>query len=274
MFSGKTIYNPVGKAGEYARWACNLYLGCSNDCDYCYCKQGVLATVAGGKVAMLKKCFKDETDAFEKFTSELQKTAPQIRKEGGLFFSFTSDPCLPETIDLTMLCVNLAAGMDVPCQILTKCAWWLDDESVMGALRVIKDYVAIGFTLTGMDELERGSTVSSNAERVKAMKVLHDMGIKTFASFEPVVDIAKAATVFSKTEGICDFYKFGLLSGKRDYDRNQLKQLIEFVNLICEENKTPVYWKKSFYGLYGERIQGGMCVDADYDIFKSSRRDY
>ena len=35
-FNGKAIYNPKGKAGEYAPWACNFYTGCSNDCEYCY----------------------------------------------------------------------------------------------------------------------------------------------------------------------------------------------------------------------------------------------
>ena len=115
---GKAIYKPVGKAQEYSRWACNFFLGCSNDCDYCYCKKGVLGTVAGGNKPMLKKCFKDINDAFSTFMEELQKNADDIRKEGGLFFSFTSDPCLPETVDLTVMSVMFATGMDIPCHIL------------------------------------------------------------------------------------------------------------------------------------------------------------
>ena len=30
------IYKPKGRAGEYADWAANLYLGCSHHCRYCY----------------------------------------------------------------------------------------------------------------------------------------------------------------------------------------------------------------------------------------------
>ncbi len=30
-FKGKAIYNPVGKAGEYSRWACN-FLGSDLKC--------------------------------------------------------------------------------------------------------------------------------------------------------------------------------------------------------------------------------------------------
>ncbi len=59
-FKGKAIYNPSGKAGEYSYWACNFYVGCSNGCEYCYCKKGILSGVMGQDKPQLKKCFKDE----------------------------------------------------------------------------------------------------------------------------------------------------------------------------------------------------------------------
>lgn len=268
---GKCIYRPVGKAGEYAQWACNLYLGCSNDCDYCYCKQGVLGTVAGAKEAKLKKCFTDTDDAFATFVKEARENETELRKSGGLFFSFTSDPCLPETIDLTLMCVSFATGMGIPCQILTKCAAWMDDENVMGALRLAKQHLAIGFTLTGMDEMERGKTVSSNDQRVLALRKLHEEGFRTFASMEPVVDITKAMEVFAKSEGAVDLYKIGLLSGKKDYDKAELRQMIAFVGAVCEEHNTPVYWKKSLKHLNGGPVGGKMSVEEDFDIFSIKR---
>lgn len=246
---GKCIYKPVGKAGEYAQWACNFFVGCSNDCDYCYCKKGVLGTVAGGKEAKLKKCFSDQTDAFQTFIKEATRHADELRHSDGLFFSFSSDPCLPETIDLTLMCASLAAGMDIRCQLLTKCAWWLKDENIMSALRQIKDHVSIGFTLTGMDEMERGRTVASNDDRLEAMQSLHAEGLRTFASFEPIIDVRKAMDVFTKSKGACDTYKFGLLSGKTDYDKTQLKQFADIVNDTCKETGATVYWKKSFLKL-------------------------
>jgi len=48
----------------------------------------------------LKKCFKNETDAFEIFSKELDKNLGELQKHG-LFFSFTTDPLLPETEMLT-----------------------------------------------------------------------------------------------------------------------------------------------------------------------------
>lgn len=268
---GKAIYKPVGKAEEYARWACNLYLGCSNDCDYCYCKKGVLGTVAGGKEATLKKCFRDEADAFAVFVRELTSNADRIRKEGGLFFSFSSDPMLPGTADLTMQCVMFATGMDVPCQILTKCAAWTADKNIADSLRMVKDKVAVGFTLTGMDEMEKGPTVASNEMRVAVLQGLHAEGFRTFVSMEPVIDPRRAMQIFSTTIGDCDFYKVGLLSGKNDYDIPLLMSFISGINIVCSEQKVPVYWKKSVRRLVYP-IEAPCCVESDYDIFVNNSK--
>lgn len=264
---GKAIYKPIGKAGEYAKWACNYYLGCSNDCDYCYCKQGVLGTVAGGNKPFLKASFKDENDAISSFMKELTEKADTVRKEGGLFFSFTSDPLLPDTIALTMKSVKFATGINVPCHILTKCADWALDKEVMDTFLAAKDKIAIGFTLTGMDSMERGKTVASNRKRILVLGQLHELGFKTFASIEPVIDIDAAARVISESAGACDMFKIGTLKGKTDYDSTKLKQFALFVDAVCQETGTPVYWKNSFKGVYSQVVDGKMTVGVDYDIF-------
>ena len=46
---GVLIYQPQGVAGEYAKWAINLYHGCSNGCTYCYNRRGVLSHIFGDK---------------------------------------------------------------------------------------------------------------------------------------------------------------------------------------------------------------------------------
>ena len=269
MFSGKAIYQPVGKAGEYAKWACNFYVGCSNDCDYCYCKKGALGTVAGKKKATLKKCFKDVAHAFECFVNEVTRNAGVIRSDGGLFFSFTTDPCLPETMDLTMLAVSFATGMGIPCHILTKCAWWGQDNPVYDTLVSLKTCVSVGFTLTGMDSMETGRTISTNKERLALMKRLHDDGVKTFSSFEPIIDIAAAKEIFLQSLGVCDLYKFGLLSGKKDYDMQQLNALIADVNFLFSEKKIPVYWKRSIEEFIGASIVGSNVVDKNFKLITS-----
>ena len=117
--NGKAIYSPKGKALEYAKYAVNFYVGCSNDCDYCYCKRGVLGHAMGAPKATLKKCFKDKEDAYSTFSRELQAHLKEFR-EHGLFFTFTSDPFLPETIELTIMAVNCCVDFSVPVKLLTK----------------------------------------------------------------------------------------------------------------------------------------------------------
>lgn len=291
MFNGKAIYNPSGKAGEYAQWACNLYVGCSNDCNYCYCKRGVLGTVIREPKARLKACFRDETHAFEVFVKELTKNANAIRKEGGLFFSFTTDPMLPETIDLTMMCVSFATGMGIPCQILTKRSDWTRIKEQQNpnpripttrenfaprllytdTLRSYKDLVAVGFSISGHDELEPNADLNMN--RIEGMKLLHYFGIKTFASFEPVVTFERATEYLHYAEPYCDLFKFGLMSGDANaYDRYDMPtRLEEFVNettAFLSQNEKPVFWKKSITDQLGFVPQGENVVGPDYSLFK------
>ena len=271
MFNGKAIYNPSGKAGEYAKWACNLYVGCSNDCTYCYCKKGALGTVMGKPKATLKSCFKDEKHAMAVFAKELQKKADAIRKDGGLFFSFSTDPCLPETIELTMLCTMLATGFDVPCSILTKCTDWLDDEDVFNSLMMIKRKVAIGFTLTGLDSLESGPTVASNEKRIEALKRVHEAGFKTFVSVEPVIELRRSLAMIMDSVEACDFYKIGLLSGDKNYDWDEMAHFVSDVDAIVAKHNIPVYWKKSVTDFFGSEPFGRTKVDKDYNLFNTQK---
>lgn len=123
-FNGKAIYNPSGKAGEYSYWACNFYTGCSNNCDYCYCKKGIMSHV-WSDTAQLKKAFKDEKDALRIFDKELLENLAELQ-EHGLFFTFTSDPFLSETFDLTRKAISICIDNFVPVKVLTKRADFLD----------------------------------------------------------------------------------------------------------------------------------------------------
>jgi len=183
MFKGKAIYNPSGKAGEYSSWACNFYVGCSNGCEYCYCKKGILANAMGQDKPQLKKCFKNEEHAIEVFVKEMNQNKAELQKHG-LFFSFTTDPLLKETFELTLIAANHCYSNDIPVYFLTKTTWWVND------FYPPKDYAAIGFTLTGHDELEPNA--ATNDSRMAAMRLLHFKGYKTFASIEPIIDFQSA----------------------------------------------------------------------------------
>lgn len=263
-FKGKAIYQPAGKAAEYAEWACNFYVGCSNGCTYCYLKKGRGAKILGGDKPTLKKCFKDEKHALEVFEKELKSNLSELQ-EKGLFFSFTTDPMLKETMDLTIKGAFIATHYGTPVKVLTKRADWVDYflSSFNHGNRWLK-HIAFGFTLTGQDELEPGA--STNAERIEAMKKLHDAGFKTFASIEPVIDFESSYKMIRQTVGFCDLYKIGLESGKK-YDQLDLD---EFICNTIADIEAYIYFKDSLLKAAGiERSElPANCVTKDYNIFK------
>ncbi len=267
--NGKAIYSPAGKAGEYAEYACNFYNGCSNNCDYCYCKRGVLAHSLGGDTPTLKKWIKSDQHAITTLESELIENIEHLRKHG-LFFSFTTDPLLPETGELTFAAVKLCLEYDVPVKILTKRS---DFEDLLGSnvllWPVAKKLVAIGFTLTGHDDLEPGA--STNAERIEAMKKLHEAGFKTWASIEPVIDTDSSFLMICRTIDCCDLFKIGLQSGKK-FNKPELIDFIIAVKSINQDGKyLRLYFKDSILEQAGidRTILPTHCVGRDYDIFKS-----
>lgn len=275
----KAIYQPKGKAGEYAKYACNFYVGCSNDCDYCYCKRGVLAHSMGKPQATLKKCFKDEIDALLTFEKELMKNLEEIRKHG-LFFTFTSDPMLDNTRKLTIQAVDFAIRNDINCKILTKRADFIDSLPQWWFYKEYRGNIAFGFTLTGHDELEYGA--STNEERIDTMRFLYKAGFKTFASIEPIISLKKSAEMIEQTIGYCDLYKIGLMSGKREYTRNEVFRWVsDLYTMIAGYHfakctKSPkIYFKDSVLEYIGETrndcpltsMPNSITVNADYNIF-------
>lgn len=264
MFDGKALYNPKGRAGEYSTWAVNFYNGCSNGCTYCYLRRGVLAHVTGGDAPVLKKCFKDEHDALEIFRRELEANREAVIRDGGLLFSFSTDPCLPETAGSTMAAVSIAAELGVPCKVLTKCTTWI--KSCRPLLEELKDLVAVGFTVTGRDDLE--PSASPTSERIAAMALLHSKGIRIFASVEPVIDAQLSFNLMAGMAPFCDHFKVGLQSG-RHYTQEKLDIIAPLADAFVKEGSGyTVYFKESIRPyVKAETLADSKCVDAGWNIF-------
>jgi DNA repair photolyase len=264
-FNGKAIYNPSGKAGEYSPCACNFYTGCSNNCDYCYLKHGVLRST-WSDAPKLKKKFRDEDHAYAVFQKELLANLEPLRRSG-LFFTFTSDPMLPETRILTTGAATVALRNGVPVMFLTKCAsaeYILNWAALTG---IDRQMVAVGFTLTGRDDKEPGA--STNQDRIIAMARLHAAGFKTWASIEPIIDLGRSYEMIAKTVEFCDHYKVGLQSGKA-YNRKEVGQFLDCIGEL--ERNRPIYLKDSIFKYcYNTREvieqTAGNFVGMDYNIF-------
>ena len=182
IFRGKAIYTPSGKAREYSYWACNFYIGCSNRCSYCYLKREPFHYTMGMNSPRLKSSFRNREHALEVFKMELEKNLTELQANG-IFFSFSTDPMLNRTYELTFRATAIATSRGVPVRILTKSTMHLEH---IDEYNINKTLLAIGMTLTGRDDLEPNA--STNEERIKALIEYHSLGYKTFASIEPVID--------------------------------------------------------------------------------------
>lgn len=274
-FNGKALYNPQGRSGEYARWAINFYNGCTGRCEYCYNKRFSLLSKPD---VTLKSCFTDEADALRVAEREILSHGAEIIRDGGVFLSFVSDPCTEKTAGLTASVIGLCIRQTprIPVILLTKRTdWVLQPDSAAGMMFASLGIdgseaarsVAVGFTLTGHDEMEPGC--SNNADRIRAMQALHERGFRTWASIEPVIDFASSLRMIRECAPFCDHFKIGLRTDKRF--EGTVDEAASFVNAVRQTvnaSGSTVYFKQSLRDLFGGgHIIGLQFVDEKFNFF-------
>jgi DNA repair photolyase len=259
------ISKPKRAAGEYSKYSISFYEGCTEKkCGYCYMQYMSKRFGSYFGVARLKPKLIDEYNAFEVFKKEVNRLLPELQKHG-LFFNFSSDPFLPQSIDMNVKAFYYCEQFDISVKALTKQTWWIDRYLEYGFNTIgIPRNVAVGFTLTGHDELELGA--STNQERIEAMKKLHNAGLKTFASIEPVIDFESSMDVIVDSLTFCDLYKIGLEAGK-SYNIHDLIWFMDDVVRLCKHYK--IYFKDSLLkqaGILRNNLPEN-CVSRNYNIF-------
>lgn len=305
---GVLIYQPQGAAGEYAKWAINLYHGCSNGCTYCYNRRGVLSHVFGDKPELAAPIVKLREKLLNMYMKDRGITAREniypsavfwygifaaqrliltdlakigedkIRKDGGIFFSFTCDP-FDSYLDnnnnnITKWMLHTLVTSQIPVTILTKNVDWLYTEGWDRALThspmIEPEYaenlphcLTIGFTITGNDKLEPGAP--STEKRIEALRKLHDeYKIKTFVSLEPITDLAIALEVIKETSKITNEIRLGVQSPiKKDrYDPNEFFGFVTAVKFLARDLPCRFMVKDSMYK-QAEAFEGtyrDMCI--------------
>ena len=235
--SWTAFYQPKGPAGEYAAqgYGLNLFRGCTGGCIYCYREHGIISKSIGGDTPVLLKKYKDEAAALTRVANDLVNHKNELVAADGVFATFTSDPGQEATFPLFKQAFDLIIEAGVPVKMLTKFTSWVNtpEGQELLAKGASTGLLAVGFTLTGHDELETGA--SPNADRVAAMKSIHSMGIKTFASIEPVIDQQTSLDMVKAAAGCCDMFLVGLESGPNrhvltdDEVSNMSHQMIDVV---------------------------------------------
>lgn len=274
--TGRVIYSPKGKAGEYAENAANFFVGCSNGCTYCYLRKCRGAKVLGGNRPELKKALRKYPYALDIFKNELVAHKAELQKTG-LFFSFTTDPLLPETERLTRQAVGVCQRHGVPVKILSKCAEglnrFIDFAKASEGWNV--SYIALGATLTGCDELEPNA--DPNTMRVNVLSRAKRHGFRTFASVEPIPPgmYDRAIEIIKLSYSFVDLYKIGLQSGGK-YPKREIRLIYDMITELWEgrPEQPRIYWKDSIVnplGIDREELPG-YCVPVNWDLFNNEKK--
>ena len=166
---------------EYGDYTMNHVLGCSHGCKYpCY---AFLQKKRFGQV----KTYEEWCQPFlvSNTLELLDREIPGLKdKIKSVYLCFTTDPFMygyPEIQRMSLAAIRRLNADHIKCCILTK-----------GLLPIeLKDLYhenEYGITLVSLDEEYRKKTepgAASYADRLAALKALHDAGCKTWVSIEP-----------------------------------------------------------------------------------------
>ena len=201
------IYNPKGRAGEYSKWALNVYNGCTNGCVYCY-----VPDIQNKSYTQFKMTGIPRKYLLNNLELDLKNHGSKIDSPVLLCFTCDAYQAIEETELLTRKCLEKFIEYKVPVQILTK-----------GTHLAVRDFDLLSqdernkfaTTLTHTDNtvLERVEPGASTYEsRVAALTKAKEMGIFTWVSLEPVIAAEETLKIIELTHSVVDHFKVGKLN--------------------------------------------------------------
>jgi DNA repair photolyase len=198
------IYEPKGRALEYAPLACNLYRGCKHRCEYCY-GPGVFRISASEwhKQAILK------ADALARLAKAAAKYKGDPRE---ILFSFATDPYQDEdTTQVMQRALNICERNNLQVCALTK----NPEASRPHWPKYQHNGWTLATTIIFLDEQLREKWepgAPTIASRIDAMRDANAAGIATWISIEPVVDPEEAIAVIREIKPYVGKIKVGKLN--------------------------------------------------------------
>jgi len=199
----KVIYEPRGKAGEYAKYAVNLYNGCTHGCRYCY-----VPIFTRQKPVDFHKQVSPRKNILAQLEQDCFEADGKITEN--VLLCFLTDPYPPTGNELTRKALMVFRKHNIPFTILTK-----------GGKRAIRDFDLysardeFASTLTLITEEKRRKwepLAEPFQSRVEALREAKSRGIFTWVSLEPVIDPAETLKIVELTHEFVDLYKVGKLN--------------------------------------------------------------
>ena len=218
------IYVSKGTAGEQAGYVLNVYTSCDHGCKYCYTKQGVFRHLSAQPVVPRTR-FKDVARQLRERRID---SRTRMDQETPILLSLMSDPynrkelSYGHTRDVLTLLLERGARVSVLTKGGRRCLRDLD------LLCAHHDRVAVGATLTFItpsDSRRWEPHAALPRERIDALRILHNNGIQTWASIEPVLDPEQSLRVIEEAAEWVDAFRIGKLNHGDALDRLYDKEL-------------------------------------------------
>lgn len=244
MKNGSLIYQPRGRALEYASLACNLYRGCDHRCLYCF---------APGAMQMKRENFDDPKLRAGNFLAKLEREVailpPSTER---ILLSFMCDPYQHFDVEqqITRKAIQILHRYGHHVQVLTK-----GGSRALRDLDLMTSKDAFATTLTCLDaemsaKWEPGAV--SPEDRISTIRTFHEAGIPTWVSLEPVLSPADALEIIRRTYNIVDLYKVGKLNYHAHSTTINWQQFAQDVQALLQNLGCSYLIKKD---LMGERTQ-------------------
>lgn len=218
------IYQPAGRAREYAEWALNIYRGCDHGCTYCYAPDVLRMERAefyqpkprgGDFFAKLEK----EAAAIGQppAPASLFDTTPPVARGGQVtprqvLFCFTCDPyCrLDEELQHTRQAIEILHRHGLTVNVLTK-----GGPRALRDLDLLTPRDTFGTTLTFLNPLKSlkwEPQAALPADRIETLQAVHAAGIPTWVSLEPVLIAEETLEIIRTCHTFVDLWKVGTLN--------------------------------------------------------------
>jgi len=212
----KAIYEPKGRAKEYAPLACNLYSGCTHACRYCY----VPAVLRSPREQFHDPAnVRPRPGIIEALEKDARRLSSGVEPCGPVLLCFTCDPYPLEDMrpGVTRPAIWALLKHGIPVRILTKAPLRaLDDFRTAGLHSDV--LVEFGVTLAWADDRKRRlwePNAESVADPENALAIAHGRGLRTWVSMEPVLDPPEALRVIDRNAPNVDLWRIGKLNHDR-----------------------------------------------------------
>jgi DNA repair photolyase len=252
------IYAPAGQAGEYAKLATNPYRGCGHQCVYCY---------VPAVIHMPRADFDAGATPKPDFVARLIVEAERYQAHGiteQVLLSFTTDPYNPDDIEhrLTRRCLVALQDHGLAFCALTKGGTQAFYDADL--FRPGRD--AFASTLTTLDPQQSRTwepKAALPADRLLALRTLHDAGVFTWVSLEPVYDPAMTLAIIQETAPFVDLYKIGKLNYHRDARAIDWRRFTEDVLRVTHDLGVGYYIKRDLQPFLPPGYTNPRAADTD-----------